>query len=162
MNWTLKVAWRYLVSKKTHNAVNIISIISMLGVMVTTAAIVCVLSVFNGFRGMIMGRLAMLDPEVAVTATVVVVTVVLAKKTNWSNPRLKKSGRGLKNLRPQYFYLLLQIGQCPSVDKEVLISIPSLLIEPCYFVKPCLNALSVIAVANFCGSARFVIHLASC
>ncbi len=70
MNWTLTVAWRYLVSKKAHKAVNIISIISVLGVMVTTAALVCVLSVFNGFRGMIMGRLAMLDPEVAVTATV--------------------------------------------------------------------------------------------
>ncbi len=69
MNWTLSVAWRYLVSKKAHNAVNIISIVSVLGVMVTTAALVCVLSVFNGFRGMIMGRLAMLDPEVAVTAT---------------------------------------------------------------------------------------------
>ncbi|WP_407405719.1 ABC transporter permease [Sodaliphilus sp.] len=69
MNWTLTVAWRYLVSKKTHNAVNIISIISVLGVMVTTAALVCVLSVFNGFRGMIMGRLAMLDPEIAVTYT---------------------------------------------------------------------------------------------
>jgi len=69
MNWTLNVAWRYLVSKKAHNAVNIISIISVLGVMVTTAALVCVLSVFNGFRGMIMGRMAMLDPEVAVTAT---------------------------------------------------------------------------------------------
>ena len=69
MNWTLKVAWRYLVSKKTHNAVNIISIISVMGVMVTTAALVCVLSVFNGFRGMIMGRLAMLDPEIAVTYT---------------------------------------------------------------------------------------------
>ncbi|MCQ2287898.1 MAG: ABC transporter permease [Muribaculaceae bacterium] len=70
MNWTLNIAWRYLVSKKAHNAVNIISIVSVLGVMVTTAALVCVLSVFNGFRGMIMGRLAMLDPEIAVTATV--------------------------------------------------------------------------------------------
>lgn len=68
MDWTLKVAWRYLVSKKAHNAVNIISVISVLGVMVTTAALVCVLSVFNGFRGMIMDRLAMLDPQVAVTA----------------------------------------------------------------------------------------------
>lgn len=69
MDWTLKVAWRYLVSKKAHNAVNIISIISMLGVMVATAALVCVLSVFNGFQDMIMGRLAMLDPQISVTAT---------------------------------------------------------------------------------------------
>ncbi|MBR6284350.1 MAG: ABC transporter permease [Muribaculaceae bacterium] len=64
-----RIALRYLVSKKTHNAVNIISIISMLGVVVTTAALVCVLSVFNGFRGVIMSRLALLDPSISITAT---------------------------------------------------------------------------------------------
>lgn len=63
-----KIALRYLVSKKAHNAVNIISIISVLGVVVTTAALVCVLSVFNGFRGVIMDRLAKLDPPIAITA----------------------------------------------------------------------------------------------
>ena len=63
-----KIALRYLVSKKAHNAVNIISIISVLGVVVTTAALVCVLSVFNGFRGLIMDRLAKLDPPIAITA----------------------------------------------------------------------------------------------
>ena len=69
MNYPLKIALRYLVSKKAHNAVNIISIISMLGVVVTTAALICVLSVFNGFRGLIMGKLAQLDPQVAITAS---------------------------------------------------------------------------------------------
>lgn len=64
-----KIALRYLVSKKAHNAVNIISIISTLGVVVTTAALICVLSVFNGFRGLIMGKLAQLDPQIAITAT---------------------------------------------------------------------------------------------
>ena len=68
MNFTLKIATRYLVSKKTHSAVNIISIISVCGVIVTTAALVCVLSVFNGFAGLIGGKLSMLDPEIAVTA----------------------------------------------------------------------------------------------
>jgi ABC-type lipoprotein release transport system permease subunit len=63
----LKIAFRYLKSKKAHNAVNIISIISICGVVVTTAALVCVLSVFNGFRGVIQDRLARLDPEVAIT-----------------------------------------------------------------------------------------------
>ena len=53
-------------SKKAHNAVNIISIISISGVVVTTAALVCVLSVFNGFRSVIQDRLARLDPQVAV------------------------------------------------------------------------------------------------
>ena len=69
MSYQLNIALRYLVSKKAHHAVNIISIISMLGVVVTTAALICVLSVFNGFRGLIMGKLAQLDPQIAVTAT---------------------------------------------------------------------------------------------
>ena len=67
MRFTLKIAARYLISKKTHSAVNIISIISVCGVVVTTAALVCVLSVFNGFAGLIGDKLSMLDPEVAVT-----------------------------------------------------------------------------------------------
>ena len=67
MTLPLKIALRYLKSKKAHNAVNIISIVSICGVIVTTAAMVCVLSVFNGFRGVIQDRLARLDPQVAVT-----------------------------------------------------------------------------------------------
>lgn len=69
MSLPLKIAWRYLVSKKGHQAVNIISIVAVCGVVVATAALICVLSVFNGFRGLIMGRLAQLDPQVAITAT---------------------------------------------------------------------------------------------
>ena len=68
MSLPLKIALRYLKSKKAHNAVNIISIISICGVVVTTAALVCVLSVFNGFKGVIQDRLARLDPQVAITA----------------------------------------------------------------------------------------------
>lgn len=70
MSLPLKIAWRYLVAKKGHQAVNIISIVAVCGVVVATAALICVLSVFNGFRGLIMGRLAMLDPQIAITATV--------------------------------------------------------------------------------------------
>ena len=69
MSLPLKIAWRYLVSKKGHQAVNIISIVAVCGVVVATAALICVLSVFNGFRGLIMGKLAMLDPQVAITAS---------------------------------------------------------------------------------------------
>ena len=67
MALSLKIALRYLKSKKTHNAVNIISIISICGVVVTTAALVCVLSVFNGFQEVIQSRLAKLDPQIAVS-----------------------------------------------------------------------------------------------
>ena len=69
MSLPLRIAWRYLMSKKGHQAVNVISIVAVCGIVVATAALICVLSVFNGFRGLIMGKLAMLDPEVAITAT---------------------------------------------------------------------------------------------
>lgn len=67
MALSLKIALRYLKSKKTHNAVNIISIISICGVVVTTTALVCVLSVFNGFQEVIQSRLAKLDPQIAIS-----------------------------------------------------------------------------------------------
>ena len=66
MSLPFKIALRYLKSKKAHNAVNIISIISICGVVVTTAPLVCVLSVFNGFKGVIQDRLSRLDPQVAI------------------------------------------------------------------------------------------------
>jgi ABC-type lipoprotein release transport system permease subunit len=69
MSLPLKIALRYLKSKKAHNAVNIISIISICGVVVTTAALVCVLSVFNGFKDVIESRLASLDPQIAISPT---------------------------------------------------------------------------------------------
>ena len=58
---------RYLFAKKSHNAVNVISFISMAGVAVATAAIVCVLSVFNGFSDLAMQRLSLIDPQAKVT-----------------------------------------------------------------------------------------------
>ena len=64
----LRIAIRYLFSKKQHNAVNVISLISAAGIMVATMAIVVVLSVFNGFTRLAMDRLGLLDPEVKVQA----------------------------------------------------------------------------------------------
>ena len=70
MHLPLHIALRYLRSKKSHSAVNIISIVSVCGVIVATAAIVCVLSVFNGFGKLIESKLSVLDPDVAITSTV--------------------------------------------------------------------------------------------
>ena len=47
---------------------NIISLISVCGVMVATAALVCVLSVFNGFSQLVGSKLAVLDPDLTITA----------------------------------------------------------------------------------------------
>ena len=63
----LKIAWRYLVAPKSHGAVNAISIISVVGVAVATAAIVIVLSVFNGFRYHLNARLDTLTPDVSIS-----------------------------------------------------------------------------------------------
>ena len=46
---SVRIALRYLFAKKRHPAVNVISMRSLAGVAVATAAIVVVLSVFNGF-----------------------------------------------------------------------------------------------------------------
>lgn len=66
---SLRIALRYLFSKKSHNAVNVISIISMAGVAVATIAIVCVLSVFNGFSDLAYSRMSRIDPQVKVVPT---------------------------------------------------------------------------------------------
>ena len=62
----LKIAWRYLMAPKSHGAVGTISIISVVGVAVATAAIIIVLSVFNGFRHHLNIRLDTLTPDVLV------------------------------------------------------------------------------------------------
>ena len=66
MGFPLFVAWRYLFSKKSHNAINIISIISVVGVALSTMALVCTLSVFHGFRDLIGGLYTAFDPELEV------------------------------------------------------------------------------------------------
>ncbi len=62
----LYIAKRYIFSKKSHNSINIISGISVMGVMIATAAMVCILSVFNGFEDMVAGLFTAFDPELKV------------------------------------------------------------------------------------------------
>ncbi len=67
MNFPFYIARRYLVSKKSHNIINIISIISVIGIAVGTMALVIVLSVFNGFEGLIVGLFNSFNPDLKVT-----------------------------------------------------------------------------------------------
>lgn len=59
---SLRIALRYLLAKKSHTAVNVISHISVAVVAVACAAIVVVLSVFNGFSDLALSHLSVLDP----------------------------------------------------------------------------------------------------
>ena len=67
MNFQLFIARRYLFSRKTHHAINIISLIAALAVAVTTMALVCTLSVFNGFQSLVAGMFTHFDPEIKVS-----------------------------------------------------------------------------------------------
>lgn len=64
----LHIAWRYLFSKKGHNAINIVSGVSAAAVGVVTAAMVCVLSVMNGFGALVEQMFSEFDPEIRITA----------------------------------------------------------------------------------------------
>lgn len=68
MDCALYIARRYLFSKKSHNAINIISAISVCGVALATLALVCTLSVFNGFHDLISGFFTHFDPDLKVEA----------------------------------------------------------------------------------------------
>ncbi|MBR4500037.1 MAG: ABC transporter permease, partial [Paludibacteraceae bacterium] len=60
------IAWRYLFSKKGHNAINIVSGISAAAVAVVTAAMICVLSVMNGFGTLVEHMFSEFDPVLLV------------------------------------------------------------------------------------------------
>ncbi len=62
-----KIAWRYLFSKKSHSAINAISIVSVCGVAITTLALVCTLSVYNGFTQLIGSLYSQIDPQIKIT-----------------------------------------------------------------------------------------------
>ena len=67
MNLALRFARRYLFAKKSTNAINIITGISIFGVAVGTAALILVMSVFNGFEDLITGLLSNFNPDIKVT-----------------------------------------------------------------------------------------------
>lgn len=65
-NFEPHIAWRYLFSKKGHNAINIVSGISAAAVAVVTAAMICVLSVMNGFGSLVEHMFSEFDPVLLV------------------------------------------------------------------------------------------------
>ena len=67
MNFPLFIARRYLFSKKSTHAINIISAISAVGVAVATMALVVTLSVFNGFHDLVASFFTTFDPQLKVT-----------------------------------------------------------------------------------------------
>jgi lipoprotein-releasing system permease protein len=68
LNFPLYIAKRYLVSKSSNNAINIITIIATLGVIVSTIALFVVLSVFSGLKNFSLSFIRISDPDLKITA----------------------------------------------------------------------------------------------
>jgi lipoprotein-releasing system permease protein len=68
VNVSLYIARRYLFAKKSHHAINLISGISVCGVALATMALICTLSVFNGFRDLVATFFTAFDPELKITS----------------------------------------------------------------------------------------------
>jgi len=68
MNFPLKVAFRYLYGKKNTNAINIITAMSVVGIAIGTAALILILSVFNGFEGLMKSYLDSFNPDFKITS----------------------------------------------------------------------------------------------
>ncbi len=67
MNLSFFIARRYILGKKSHNAINIVSGLSTLGVVVGTMAFILILSVFNGFDKLVQSMYNSFYPDIAVT-----------------------------------------------------------------------------------------------
>lgn len=67
MDLSLYIAKRYLFSKKSHQVINIISWVAIAGIALATAAMVCTLSVFNGFQRVVAEQFTAFDPDIKVT-----------------------------------------------------------------------------------------------
>ena len=67
MNLAGFIAKRYLFAKKSHNVINIISAISAIGMAVGTAALIIILSVYNGFDSLIKSMMGNVEPDLLIT-----------------------------------------------------------------------------------------------
>ena len=61
------IAKRYLFAKKSHNVINIISAISAIGMAIGTAALIIIMSVYNGFDSLIRSMLSNVEPDLMIT-----------------------------------------------------------------------------------------------
>ncbi|MEC7645910.1 MAG: FtsX-like permease family protein [Bacteroidota bacterium] len=66
MNFPFFIAKRYFLSKKDSNFVHVISLVSLIGVVIGTAALILVLSVFNGFENLILNMYNSFDPHIKI------------------------------------------------------------------------------------------------
>ena len=66
MNFPLFIARRYLFARRRKHAINLISSVAVAGVAFATIAMICTLSVFNGFQDLVASLFTSFDPQLKV------------------------------------------------------------------------------------------------
>ena len=77
------IAGRYLFAKKSHNVINIISAISAIGMAIGTAALIIILSVYNGFDSLIKSMMSNVEPDLIITPATGKVFVPEGEAYDW-------------------------------------------------------------------------------
>ena len=77
------IAKRYLFAKKSHNVINIISAISATGMAIGTAALIIILSVYNGFDSLIRSMLSNVEPDLLITPSTGKVFIPEGETFDW-------------------------------------------------------------------------------
>lgn len=104
MSLPLKIALRYLLAPKSHAAINAITVVASCGVAIITAALICVLSVFNGFEQLVSRLTSRIDPDIRIEASV--------GRTFTDTPELRALVEGVDGVD----------GLCATLEETVLLS----------------------------------------
>ena len=77
------IAKRYLFARKSHNVINIISAISAIGMAIGTAALIIILSVYNGFDSLVRSLMSNVEPDLMITPVTGKTFVPEGKTYDW-------------------------------------------------------------------------------
>ena len=77
------IAKRYLFARKSHNVINIISAISAIGMAIGTAALIIILSVYNGFDSLVRSLMSNVEPDLMITPATGKTFVPEGKTYDW-------------------------------------------------------------------------------
>ena len=114
MNLSFFIAKRYLISKKSNNAINVISWISIIAIAVTTAALVIILSAMNGLTSVVADLYHAIEPDIKITA---IDSKYMTNKKELSNKI--KSIQGVKGIS----YSIEENALMKLDDKQAIVTI---------------------------------------
>lgn len=139
MKLPIKIALRYLFAKKSTNVINIITGISVLGIGIGAAALILVLSVFNGFEDLIIGLFSKFNPDIKVTVATGKTFVIEEAKLNEIKalPGVKYVSESLEEIAFFEYRESQDFGTLKGVDDlySKVAGIDSTIFEGAYLLK---------------------------